>query len=192
MARPFEKYLTPDQLEQEYKSAYSLWPFLHDLEDTYSLPPFLLFAVGSRETNLHPKLTQGETGDGGHGHGVFQLDDRWHDIPSGFDTDINAQAHKAADMLRSLFASEKDWERALNRYNSGSPDVNRTTGKDYGPDVLSRLHHFQFTFVLPRGGRLDIPELENKPELTEEEKKARDQLREELNKIAQESADGGS
>ena len=130
--------IRPDQLAAQYEGARARWPFLHDYEREYGLPTFLLFAVGSREVELEDAFAHGETGDGGHGHGVFQLDDRWHTIPSGFDHDIHAQARKAAEMLAGLHADEGDWQRALNRYNSGSPNVEDTTGRDYGPDVWER------------------------------------------------------
>ncbi len=133
--------IRPAQLAAQYESARVRWPQLHRYERDYGLPSFLLFAVGSRETNLRAAFTEGTTGDQGHGHGGFQLDDRWHEIPEGFDYDIDAQATKAANMLAGLFEREDDWQRALNRYNSGSPDVNRTTGRDYGPDVWSRREY---------------------------------------------------
>lgn len=125
-------------LADEYAGAVDRWPWLHDVERAHGLPRCLLFAVGSRETNLQEKFTQGATGDGGHGHGVFQLDDRWHDIPAGFDTDPHAQAETAATMLADLYQRHGDWLAALNTYNSGSPLTEKTTGHDYGPDVLER------------------------------------------------------
>lgn len=111
---------------------------MHDVEAAHGLPRCLLFAVGSRETNLDPAYAEGRTGDGGHGHGLFQLDDRWHDIPVGFDTDPRAQAETAAAMLADLYQRNGEWLGACNLYNSGSPLTERTTGRDYGPDVLER------------------------------------------------------
>lgn len=130
--------ITPAQLRAQYERARQLWPFLHDVEVAYGLPRFLLFAVGSRETNLRPEFTEGATGDGGHGHGLFQLDDRWHNIPKGFDTDARLQAVTAATKLDLDFDRWGQWVPTLNYYNSGSPNTWDTTGEDYGPDVWGR------------------------------------------------------
>lgn len=131
--------ITGAQLLAQYKAARSLWGSVIDAaEKKYSLPRFLLYAVGSRETNLNVKYTQGSTGDGGHGHGLFQLDDRWHTIPSGFDRNIAQQASIAAKMLSDLIGRH-GLHGALNAYNSGQTSDAGTTGHNYGPDVLERL-----------------------------------------------------
>jgi hypothetical protein len=67
------------ELSAQYQRAKSQWPFIHRTELARGLPRMLLFAVGSRETNL-----TNEVGDSGHGHGVWQLDDRSHMPPGGF------------------------------------------------------------------------------------------------------------
>lgn len=141
--------IAPAVLADQVARARALWPFLTDLETSYGLPPFLLFAAGSRETNLDPAYAQGSTGDGGHGHGVWQLDDRWHVIPEGFDTDPRAQALTAAEQLASLRAAWGGWLEALNAYNSGSPLTAKTTGGDYGPDVLARQQWLEAHFLPP-------------------------------------------
>jgi hypothetical protein len=79
--------ILPRDLRAEYLHAKATWPFVTEVNDAHSMPRSLLFAVGSRETNLRNVV-----GDGGHGHGVFQLDDRSHQIPPGFDQDVRAQA----------------------------------------------------------------------------------------------------
>ena len=38
---------------------------------------------------------------------------------------------------------------ALNRYNSGSPCTERTTGGDYGPDVVARMEWLAAHFPAP-------------------------------------------
>jgi hypothetical protein len=125
--------IDPQTLTAQYVRAKAEWPFITDINNRYNLPACLLYAVGSRETNLRNVV-----GDGGHGHGVFQLDDRWHQIPPGFDSDVAAQTETAARMLADLFARVGDWTKACNVYNSGSTDVNQTAGHDYGPDVMQR------------------------------------------------------
>ena len=93
-------------------------------------------AVPRVVTNLHNVV-----GDHGHGHGIWQLDDRSHRIPPGFDRNPEQQARTAAEMLHNLHNRFHSWEQALNAYNSGRPDATHTTGHNYGPDVLNRLHH---------------------------------------------------
>ena len=125
--------ITPQDLLAQYQRANRDWPFITDTNTRYGFPPCLLHAVASRETNM-----RNIRGDGGHGHGVFQLDDRWHQIPPGFDADVRAQTETAARMLTDLHQRVGDWTLACNLYNSGSTDVNQTAGHDYGPDVMAR------------------------------------------------------
>src|SRR4051794_10071220 len=133
------------------KTALQAWPWITDVEHDHGLPQFLLLAVGSRETNLNVGFTQGKTGDGGHGHGVWQYDDRFHKIPPGFDTDARQQADIAAGMLAELIKHfGNNLKAAMAAYNAGVGGVEKqlkngkgpdaaTTGKDYGSDVLARL-----------------------------------------------------
>ena len=142
----FEKYLSQSQLLAEYERASKDWPFITLDEQAYHLPYMLMYAVGSRETNL-----QNVVGDNGHGHGVFQLDNRSHAIPNGFDQDVRAQSAKAAGMLKSLLDQfNGNAQRALAAYNAGvgtveynvSHGLNVDTGTangDYSRDVLSRM-----------------------------------------------------
>jgi hypothetical protein len=125
--------ISPKDLAAEYERAQTTWPFITEVNDTQGLPKRLLYAVGSRETNLRNVV-----GDGGHGHGVFQLDDRSHHIPPGFDHDVRDQADTAAQMLKTAHHRFGDWVKVCNYYNSGSPDTQHTTGRDYGPDVMQR------------------------------------------------------
>lgn len=142
--------IAADVLVRQARDALERWPWIGELEDMYALPRWLLLAVGSRETNLSERYTKGATGDGGHGHGVMQYDDRSHKIPAGFDLDARLQFTVAAEMLRSLGQHFKgNWSAALAAYNAGVGAVQRrldhgepvdwaTTGKDYSVDVLAR------------------------------------------------------
>lgn len=125
--------ITRSKLLTEYSNAATEWPFITEVNNAYRLPPFLLYAVGSRETNL-----TNEIGDGGHGHGVWQLDDRSHTIPADFDNNVQLQCATAATMLYSLYQQYNNWTSACNAYNSGQPYNEYTTGSDYGPDVMER------------------------------------------------------
>lgn len=141
-------------LKNEYLQAVKAWPFLHDYENFAKLPYMTLFAVGSRETNLDPSYTQGKVGDGGHGHGVWQLDDRYHTIPAGFDTDVHLQAQKAAEMLVAAFNLWGAWLPAFAYYNSGQPRDWNTANHDYASDVTARLMTLQVAFPVVHGVRL--------------------------------------
>jgi len=72
--------LTRSQAQLQYDRAKRLgWiPFFFEAAKTHTHDLFDaadLMAIGSRETNLDPKwLTK--AGDGGHGHGLMQIDDR--------------------------------------------------------------------------------------------------------------------
>src|SRR2546423_5219733 len=133
------------------KTALQQWPWVTDVEKAHGLPQFLLLAVGSRETNLNVAFTQGTRGGGGHGHGVWQYDDRFHKIPAGFDTNARQQADIAAGLLADLIKHFKgNLAAAMAAYNAGVGGVEKqlkkgsnpdaaTTGKDYGSDVLARL-----------------------------------------------------
>ena len=152
--------------------AESLWrPYVEDValacldrdpvEDTA-----LVLAIGIRESNLGRSLTpagdHNGTGDGGHGRGVWQLDDRGpfkHLIPAvGEDWPPFIQAQCACQVLstaRHELAEFKDslptraWDEAVAcRYNSaltavqwalrnGHSPNEVTTGRNYGRDVLA-------------------------------------------------------
>lgn len=131
-------------LLQQLTRASKQWGVIAEANQIYGLPPYLLHAVGSRETNL-----TNEVGDGGHGHGIFQLDDRSHVIPPNFDNDITLQALTAAAMLSALFRKYGSWVSALNAYNSGQPLSQYTAGGDYGPDVWSRQQFLLMQLGVP-------------------------------------------
>jgi hypothetical protein len=135
--------ITESELSAQYQRAKSTWPFIHQTELARGLPRMLLFAIGSRETNLTNEVGDFDAQGHGHGHGVWQLDDRSHTPPGGFaafDGNVPLQCSIAADMLHDLLAIEAgNVERAANRYNSGQPETAGTTGHDYGPDVVERM-----------------------------------------------------
>ncbi|MGR4065354.1 MAG: transglycosylase SLT domain-containing protein [Vulcanimicrobiaceae bacterium] len=95
----------------------------------HGLDPRLLAAVAAQETG-GPGSNGGSNvvGDGGHGHGVFQIDDRWHAFaktPAAADPAKNADY--AAGMLSGLIARYGgDVHAALSAYNAGSPTATGT------------------------------------------------------------------
>jgi len=134
-------------LVAQYRRAVVEWPWVSAVERAAALPPMLLWAVGSRETNLRNVV-----GDGGHGVGIWQRDRRAHVLPGSVDWYLGhprRQADDAAALLADLRRDLGTWPRAIAAYNAGpaavraamragvDPDT-RTTGGDYAADVESR------------------------------------------------------
>ena len=116
----------------------------------YNLDPDLLAAVAAQETG-GPDTNCGANvvGDGGHGRGLFQIDDRWHafaSTPAAMDPAQNADY--AAGMLSGLLKQYGgNVHEALSAYNAGSPTAEGTKtrwadGSDLGY-ADSVLRHYQ-------------------------------------------------
>jgi hypothetical protein len=123
------------------------------------LDPDLLAAVAAQETG-GPGSNSGHNvvGDGGHGHGIFQIDDRWHSFastPAAMDPASNADY--AAGMLSGLLKRYGgSVHAALSAYNSGSPTATGTKtrwgdGSDlgYADSVLRHYRQLSGSPVLP-------------------------------------------
>lgn len=89
----------------------------------------LLAAVAAQETG-GPGANAGHNivGDGGHGHGLFQIDDRFHDFArTAAAMDPAQNADYAAGMISGLLHSYSgDVHKALSAYNAGSGDATGT------------------------------------------------------------------
>ena len=158
--------ITSDQLAQQVALARSrgwLQPIAR-AEKRHKLPQGMLLAIASRETNM-----QDIVGDGGHGRGLFQIDDRFHGDwlakhgarGAGTTPRLKDAAEYAAAMLASnlAYAQQKKVGEgqqvrfAASAYNAGCGGAysgfqagdcdKRTTGGDYGSDVLERLAAIQ-------------------------------------------------
>ena len=96
----------------------------------HGVNPQLLAAVAAQETG-GPGSNAGRNvvGDGGHGHGLFQIDDRWHAFATtAASMDPSKNADYAAGILHDLLHQYGgDAHRALSAYNAGSPDARGTT-----------------------------------------------------------------
>jgi len=96
----------------------------------HGLDPELLAAIAAQETG-GPGTNAGRNvvGDGGHGRGLFQIDDRWHafaQTPGAMNPGQNADY--AAGMLSGLLSRYGgNVHEALSAYNAGSPDATGTT-----------------------------------------------------------------
>lgn len=130
--------ISGDELLRQYERASARCGDIIDrAEAELGCPPFMLYAIGSRETNWDP-FWQTNPGDGGNGHGYLQIDKRFHSIPDDWTTNVEWQIRKGAEVLLGCHARFGDWEAAANAYNSGRPNASATTGGDYGPDVMVR------------------------------------------------------
>jgi hypothetical protein len=101
----------------------------------HGLDPALLAAVAAQETG-GPGARSGRNvvGDGGHGRGLFQIDDRYHAFArSDAAMDPASNAGYAASLLAGLLAKFGGNVRsALSAYNAGAPQASgtRTTWPD--------------------------------------------------------------
>ena len=123
----------------------------------HTLPPALLAAIASRESRGGAVLKNG-FGDGGHGFGIMQVDDR-NPFPVQHDGGPAGQPHinQATQILANKLAAVKQsfpglsaveqLEMAVSRYNGGAgkPPPNsdeKTTGGDYMNDVWARARFY--------------------------------------------------
>lgn len=84
----------------------------------YGIPPNILKAVAWQESNWRPDA---RSFDGGHGKGVMQIDDRFHDFARTNEVfDPAKNIDYGARYLRQLYDQTGSWEAALKRYNGGS------------------------------------------------------------------------
>ena len=163
-----------DQLAEQVGRARARgWtPIMRKAEKRHHLPAGLLLAVASRETNMEDIV-----GDRGHGRGLFQIDDRFHgDWLSAHGAPGPATTPRigdAADFAASMLESNLDFavqngvsaadrlRFACSAYNAGAGGAlaghesgdsdKKTTGGDYGRDVLERLGAIQSRNGAPSG-----------------------------------------
>lgn len=140
-------------------------PMIKEIADAVGLPCALVAAIGSRESQWGLLLTpEGPAGKGDHGHGrgLLQIDDRfhefaksgnWQDPHENISYGINLLA-SYADRLRTYYENMGLLKAAVAAYNCGTSNVKQatmnahdvdfyTTGRDYSKDVLNRAGWFQ-------------------------------------------------
>ncbi len=145
-------------------------PYIEQAASRYSwLKSSLVAGIGSRESAWGRILSPpgpGGTGDGGHGRGLMQIDDRFHQtfIGSGKWSNPKDNIDYAIDEVLSKSYAYLDTNTSLQgtdllrgaiaAYNAGLGSVTRalregrdvdyyTTGQDYSWDVLNRAGWFQ-------------------------------------------------
>ncbi len=116
----------------------------------YGLDPDLLAAIAAQETGgPDTNASRNVVGDGGHGHGIFQIDDRSHPFastPAAMNPSQNADY--AAGMVSGLLKRYGgNLREALSAYNTGSPTAagSKTRWSD-GCDLAyadSVIRHYQ-------------------------------------------------
>jgi hypothetical protein len=121
--------------------------------DTKPITVELLLGMASRETGILNII-----GDHGYGHGVMQIDSRWHhhflvNNKNGMDPFTNID-YGALLLAANLRAYNGDLFNAISAYNCGSGSVNKalrdgksaeafTTGGDYATDCTGRAAKFK-------------------------------------------------
>jgi hypothetical protein len=104
-------------------------PQIESAASRYGLDARLLAAVAAQETG-GPGTNSGRNvvGDGGHGHGLFQIDDRFHAFArTAAAMDPKANANYAARMLSGLLHQYGgNVRKALSAYNAGDPEARGT------------------------------------------------------------------
>lgn len=92
----------------------------------FGIDPRLLAAVAAQETGGPGSIGgRNVVGDSGHGHGLFQIDDRYHGFArTAAAMNPQANADYAASMLSGLLKRYGgDVHKALSAYNAGDPDA---------------------------------------------------------------------
>ena len=160
--------ITVPILLAQYQRARRDWPFIETAEAAHGLPALLLYAVGSRESNLRNVMGDrsqrpGEASPRFHGFGVWQRDSGAFGVDESYLDDVRRQADDAAALLADHHSRFGRWDAAVAAYNCGPGHVRRaldagepvdlhTAGRDYAADVLAR-----HAFLVERVGRATAP-----------------------------------
>ncbi len=107
--------ISESTLLAEYQRAKAEWTFIEPIEQAHGLPALLLYAVGSRETNLRNikgDFTQrkGESSPRFHGFGVWQRDSAAFDVGESYLNDVHKQAEDAAALLAANHRTFGHWD----------------------------------------------------------------------------------
>jgi hypothetical protein len=133
----------------------------------HGVDPELLAAVAAQETG-GPGSNAGANivGDGGHGRGLFQIDDRWHAFASTAAAMNPAKnADYAAGMISGLLKQYGGNVReALSAYNAGSPTATGTKTRWADGSDLSYADSVLRHYKLLSGGSQPTVHTDESPE----------------------------
>src|SRR5262245_29122061 len=106
----------------------------------------ILLAIASQETDA-----RNIRGDGGHGRGLMQIDDRYHQTflrnnQEGMDVETNVE-YAAALLANNIAYFKGSYEQGIAAYNCGPGNVSKAVKKGYSPDTYTTKH----ATVLPDG-----------------------------------------
>ena len=155
MSRQIDYYTVAGQVELAERAGWLT--YFRGAAWRHGLRASLLLAIASRETLIgRTPLLDDWTGDGGHGRGLMQVDDRYHGefTSSHANDDHAAHVDYAARFLAGLIEELPSERAAIAAYNAGPGNVRAalrqgldvdayTTGGDYSRDVLRREEEVQ-------------------------------------------------
>jgi hypothetical protein len=103
-------------------------PYFEAAAQRHNVSLSILLGIASHESRMGLALDANFTGDGGHGRGLMQIDDRWHAdfLATHANDDHEAIIDYAANLLRSnLDTFDQDYTKALAAYNAGAGNVRK-------------------------------------------------------------------
>lgn len=108
-----------------------------------AVSPFLIYAIGDQESRWGRALSSDGTGDGGHGHGIMQIDDRsfgtwlasnnWRDPYTNVKKGIQILKGKRT-YLTNKVPLHKLEEASIAAYNTGEGNVAKSIAAGRHPD----------------------------------------------------------
>lgn len=151
----------------ELSAARLYWPFVREAALDHGVLVLPLGAILWRESDfslaLSPPGPTG-TGDGGHGRGLMQIDDRYHKAFCSSEDwkDPAKNLHKGAEILRAAhdFFRAKDlhgrdlWRCAIAAYNAGASRVLAQINAGHNPDEATTGRNYS-TWVIAHATELD-------------------------------------
>lgn len=111
--------------------------------DEEGISPYLIYAIGEQESRWGGALSYDGKGDGGHGHGIMQIDDRsfgswlasnnWKDPYTNVKKGVQILKGKRR-YLENKVPSDKLEEASIAAYNTGEGNVAKSIAAGRHPD----------------------------------------------------------